>query len=98
MMAAVGMAVWSRSAQACGMGAVGAGATAAAIQALLVVFLLSVISLLSLRTASRAFGRMRAHRPVAGIEFAHWASLVGYGVSVLGTVLSGGLILALLLL
>jgi len=98
MVAATGVAIWSRSADACGMGGIGGSAFAAAVQALLVVFLLSVISLLSLRAASKAFGRMREQRPGAGFKFAQGASLVGYGISVVGTVLSGGLMLALLLM
>lgn len=95
---AMGSALWSPTAEACGLSAVGAGAAMAAAQALLVVLLLSVISLVSLRAASRAFGRMRAHRPGPGFRVAHVASLVGYGVSVIGTIVSGGLLLALLLL
>ncbi len=98
MVAAAGVAIWSRSAAACGTGAMGAAAFGAAFQALLVVFLLSVISLLSLRAASKAFGRMREQRPGAGFKFAHMASLVGYGISVVGTVFSGGLMLALFLM
>ncbi|MCA9705890.1 MAG: hypothetical protein KDK70_08595, partial [Myxococcales bacterium] len=97
-MVATGLAAWSPSAEACGLGVIGRGAAAAVMPALLVVLLLSAISLLSLRAASRAFGRMLERRPSRGIRWARAATLVGYGISVLGTVVSGGLLLALGLL
>jgi hypothetical protein len=97
-MVVMGAALWSPAANACGTGGLGAGARMGVAQALLVVFGLSLISLLSLRAASRAFSRMREGRPGPGMKAAHVAATGGYVVSVVGTVLSGGLLLALLLL
>lgn len=98
MAVATGVAAWSPSAAACGLGAIGMGAAVAAMQALLVVLLLSVISLLSLRAASKAFGRMHDRQPGRALRLARLASLVGYGISVTGTIVSGGLLLALFVL
>lgn len=95
---AVGVASWSGAAQACGLSGAGMVGLASALQALLVVLLLSVISLLSLRAASRAFGRMLARQPSRGLRFARTACQLGYGFSILGTTVSGGLMVALLLL
>jgi len=89
---------WSAPAAACGMGGIGAGMIAAAAQSLLIVFLMSVISLLSMRSAGRAVARMRRHRDGRGLRVGRAAILVGLGLSAAATILSGGLLLALLLL
>lgn len=96
MAVAMGVALWSPTVRACGPGGLTGGPMAGLVPGLMVVLLLSVISLLSLRSASRAFRRMRARRPGGGLALAHVASLVGYGISVVGTVVAGGLLLAAL--
>lgn len=95
--AAVSLA-WSSPAAACGMSGIGAGAIAAATQSLLIVFLMSVISLLSMRSAGRAVARMRQHRDGRGLRLGRAAILVGFGISAAATILSGGLLVALLLI
>lgn len=79
------------------MSAIGAGAVAAALQGLLLVFLLSLVGLLSMRGAARAFGRMTERRPSRGLRMARVAAQIGFGVSTVATVLSGGLLVALVL-
>lgn len=92
------LGAWSPPAAACGMSGIGAGAIAAAMQSLLIVFLMSVISLLSMRSAGRAVARMRQHRDGRALRVGRTAILVGFGISAAATVVSGGLLLALLLL
>ncbi|MCX4242888.1 hypothetical protein [Paraliomyxa miuraensis] len=80
------------------MSAVGAGAVAAAMQALLLAFLLSLVGLLSMRGASRTLGRMVERRPTRGLRAARLAARIGFGVSTLATVLCGGLLVAIVAL
>lgn len=96
MAVAMGVGLWSPTVHACGLGGGTGGLMVGVVPGLMVVLLLSVISLLSLRSASRAFRRMRGRRPGRGLALAHVASLVGYGISVVGTVVSGGLLLVAL--
>lgn len=80
------------------MSGIGAGALVAAAQSLLIVLLMSIISLLSMRSAGRAVARMRQHRDGRGLAVGHAAIRVGLGLSVGTTIVSGGLFVALLLL
>ena len=85
---------WSSDAWACGMGAFGA---AALIQVLLLVFGISLIGVLSLRAAGGAFRRMRAVRSGVGLQVGHGLVTMGYAISIATTIVSGGILLALVL-
>jgi hypothetical protein len=89
---------WSLPAEACGISGIGAGAWIAAAHSLLIVFLMALVSLLSMRAAHRAVGRMWQRRPSAGLRAGHVAIMMGYGLSAATTIVSGGLLLALVLL
>lgn len=75
------------------MSAVGMGAVAAVAQALLMTFLMSLVAILSMRGASRAFGRMQQHRQSRGLRVAQGAARLGFGISLAAAVVSGGLLL-----
>jgi hypothetical protein len=89
---------WSAPAAACGTSGIGAGVIAAALPSLLIVCLMSVIALLSMRSADRAVARMRQHRDGRGLRVGRAAILVGLGISAAATIVSGGLLLGLLVL
>ncbi|MCH9686488.1 MAG: hypothetical protein K0V04_33955 [Deltaproteobacteria bacterium] len=93
----VGLCAWSPAAVACG-GSSGIWALGMLAYPLLVIFLLSLIALLSMRGASQAFGRMRKARPGGAMRAAHIGTGVFYVGSIITTVVSGGLMLALGLL
>jgi heme exporter protein D len=93
-----GSLAWSTPAEACGIGGIGAGAWLAAAVSLLIVLLMSIVSLVSMRAAGRAVGRMRRQRDGRGLRVGHVAIVLGFGVSAVATILSGGLLLALVLL
>lgn len=65
---------------------------------LLLVFLMSIVSLLSIRAASRALGRMRRVRDSRGLWVGHVAAMLGVGIATASTIVAGGLLLALVLL
>jgi hypothetical protein len=79
------------------MGGIGAGAVVAVAQSLLIVLLMSIVSLVSMRAAGRAVGRMRRRRDSGGLRAGHIAIMVGFGVSAAATIVTGGLLLALVL-
>lgn len=95
---AVGSMAWSSPAAACGMSGIGAGAVVAAAQALLIVLLMSIVSLLSMRAAGRAVGRMRRRRDSRGLRVGHTGIMLGFGISAAATIVAGGVLLALVLL
>lgn len=66
--------------------------------ALLMVFLLSLVGVGSLRAARLALLRMLATRQSTGLKVATFMSTVFYVGSITSTILSGGLLLALLLI
>jgi hypothetical protein len=80
------------------MSGIGAGALMGAIHSLLIVLLMSIVSLLSMRGAGRAVGRMRRRRDGRGLRVGHAAIVAGLGLSAASTIVSGGLLLGLLLL
>jgi hypothetical protein len=69
-----------------------------AVVSLLIVFLMSIVSLLSIRAATRAVGRMRRVRDSGGLRVGHVAAMVGVGIATASTIVSGGLLLAFVLL
>jgi hypothetical protein len=89
---------WSTPAAACGISGFGASVIVAAAQSLLIVLLMSIISILSMRSAGRAVARMRQRRDGRGLAVGHAAIRVGLGLSVATTIVSGGLFVALFLL
>jgi hypothetical protein len=86
---------WSPPAAAC-VG--GADLFYSAASSLLIVFLMSIVSLLSIRAATRAMGRMRRVQDGRGLRVGHVAAMVGVGIATASTIVSGGLLLALVLL
>ena len=97
-LAAAGTLAWSPPALACAGSGFGAGMMAPLLPSLLIVLLMSLVSVLSMRAASRAVGRMRRHRDSRGLRVGHGAVLVGLGISAASTIVSGGLLFALVLL
>ena len=83
---------------ACGTGGVGAGFALAAGYALLLVFGIALVGVLSLRAARGAFVRMRATRPSTGLSIAQGLTTTLYVLAVAATIISGGLLFALFLL
>ncbi len=71
---------------------------AAAAPSLLIVLLMSIVSLVSMRTAGKAVARMRRRKESRGLRVGHIAIMLGFGISAAATVLAGGLLLALVLL
>lgn len=69
-----------------------------AVQALLIVLLMSIVSLLSMRAAGRAVRRMRQRRDSRGLRVGRFAIAMGFGISAASTIVSGGLLVALVLL
>jgi hypothetical protein len=96
--ALAGTLAWSPPASACGGSGFGAGMVLAAMTSLLIVLLMSIVSLVSTRAAARTVGRMRALRDSRGLRVGHAAIVLGLGISAVSTILSGGLLLALVLL
>lgn len=97
-LAVVGTLAWSPEVAACGGSGFGAAMALSLLPSLLIVLLMSLVSLLSMRAAGRAVGRMRRHRDSRGLRVGHVAVLVGLGISAASTIVSGGLLFALLLL
>lgn len=93
---AAGVMAWSPAALACG------GSSAVALfsigYALLMVFLLSLVAVGSMRAARQAMLRMLARRGSTGLRVATFMSTVLYVGSITTTILSGGLLLALVLI
>jgi hypothetical protein len=98
MALAAGTLAWSPPASACGGSGFGAGLVFAALPALIIVLLMSIVSLVSMRAAARAVGRMRGLRDSRGLRVGHAAVVLGLGISAASTIVSGGLLLALVLL
>lgn len=88
---------WSSPAWACGLSSIGAIGAAAVMHVLMMVFGISLIAVLSLRAATGAFRRMRAVRTGTGLELGHGLVTMGYALSIATTIVSGGLLLALVL-
>jgi hypothetical protein len=89
---------WSPPAAACGTSGLGAGMAWSLLPSLLIVFLMSVVSLLSMRAAVRAVSRMRRLQDSRGLRVGQVAAVVGLGISAASTIVAGGLLLGLVLL
>ena len=85
---------WSPPAAACGDSGISAGL----LSSFLIVLLMSIVSLLSMRAAVRAVGRMRRVRDTRGLWMGHAAAVLGLVIAWASTVVSGGLFLAFVLL
>jgi hypothetical protein len=95
---AAGTLAWSPPASACGGSGFSAGIAYSLLTALLIMVLMSIVSLASMRAAARAVGRMRGLRDSRGLRVGHAAIVLGLGISAASTIVSGGLLLALVLL
>ena len=89
---------WSPLAAACANGGFSAWEARSLTHSLLIVLLMSVVSLLSMRAASRAVARMRRVRDSRGLRVGRVAAVVGLGISSVMAVISGGFLLLLVLL
>jgi hypothetical protein len=95
---AAGTLAWSPPASACGGSGFGAGMIFFALPSVLIVLLMSLVSLASMRAAARAVRRMRGLRDSRGLRVGHAAIVLGLAISAASTIVSGGLLLALVLL